>query len=115
MFTKYEKCQNFSSYGLEYYVLLHRRRNELFYYNIFNNARVNKELKDIAIDRPSHDELVQRLASIFMYSFWSKCEYEMVVSPWVGGDKAEEKIDVWDQIYPNLELIAAMVEQKLGL
>ncbi len=114
MLTKYEKCQNFSNYGLEYYVLLHRR-NKLFYYNIFNNAYVDEELKNIAIDRPSHDKLVQRLASIFMYSFWSKCGYEMIVTPWVGGGKVEEKIDVWDQIYPNLELIAAMVEQKLGL
>ena len=114
MFTKYEKCQNFSNYGLEYFVLLHRR-NELFYYNIFNNIYVDEELKNIEIDRPSHGEFVRRLASIFMYSFWSKCEYEMIITPWVGGDNVEEKIDVWDQIYPNLELIAAMVEQKLEL
>ena len=114
MFTKYEKCQNFSNYGLEYFVLLNRR-NELFYYNIFNNIYVDEELKNIEIDRPSHGELVRRLASIFMYSFWSKCEYEMIITPWVGGDNVEEKIDVWDQIYPNLELIAAIVEQKLEL
>lgn len=114
MLSNYEKCPNHSSYGLEYYTLLYRHGG-IYYYNIFNNGNVDREIKKIAEDHPVHSELVQRLASIFMYSFWSKSEYEMIVTPWMehGGD--EEKVDVWDQIYPNLETIAAMVEQKLGI
>lgn len=38
-----------------------------------------------------------------MYWFWSKCEYEIVISPWVGRNKeeAEVKIDIYDQVMLN--------------
>lgn len=38
-----------------------------------------------------------------MYWFWSKCEYEIVISPWVGRNKeeAEVKIDIHDQVMLN--------------
>lgn len=40
-----------------------------------------------------------------MYWFWSKCEYEIVISPWVGRNKeeAEVKIDIHDQVMLNFD------------
>ena len=111
MIAKYRKEKNYSSFNLEYYVLLYRDK-EPHYFNIFNNVKVENELMSIKEDHPRHEELVERLASIFMYSFWSKSEYEFIISPWFGKGE-DEKIDVWDQIYPNLELIANMVEHVL--
>lgn len=111
MISKFSKGKNYSSFNLQYYVLLYIGK-ELQYYNIFNNANVERELVSIQEDHPRHEELVERLASIFMYSFWSKCEYEFVITPWIGQGE-DEKVDVWDQIYPNLELIANMVEHNL--
>lgn len=111
MIPKFSKGKNYSSFNLQYYVLLYNGK-ELQYYNIFNNAKVERELISIQEDHPRHEEVVERLASIFMYSFWSKCEYEFVITPWIGQGE-DEKVDVWDQIYPNLELIANMVEHSL--
>lgn len=35
-----------------------------------------------------------------MYYMWSKCEYEIILSPWTG--RADDiKIDVYDQIMMN--------------
>lgn len=35
-----------------------------------------------------------------MYYFWSKTEWEVIVSPWVGKG-GDEKIDVYDQLKLN--------------
>lgn len=111
MLAKFPKGKNYSSFNLEYYVLLYSG-NDLHYYNIFNSVKVEKELISIKEDHPPHEELVERLTSIFMYCFWSKAEYELVIAPWIGRGE-DELVDVWDQIYPNLELIVKMVEDKL--
>lgn len=37
-----------------------------------------------------------------MYYMWSKCEYEIILSPWTG--RADDiKIDVYDQIMMNFD------------
>ena len=33
--------------------------------------------------------------------FWSKCEWETVIYPWVGDEKAAKKIDVFWQLQNN--------------
>lgn len=48
-------------------------------------------------------EFKEKLRKELMYWFWSKCEYEIVISPWVGRNKeeAEVKIDIHDQVMLN--------------
>lgn len=42
---------------------------------------------------------------VFMYYFWSKCEWEVLISPWVGGNDDEEiKVDVAWQIMNNWDV-----------
>lgn len=37
-----------------------------------------------------------------MYYFWSKCEYEIILSPWAG--QADDiKIDIYNQIMMNFD------------
>ena len=38
-----------------------------------------------------------------MYYFWSKCEWEIIISDWPTTGKCEEKIDVYDQLLMNWE------------
>lgn len=41
----------------------------------------------------------------YMYYFWSKCEWEVLISPWVGGNDDEEiKVDVAWQIMNNWDV-----------
>lgn len=50
-------------------------------------------------------EFKEKLRKELMYWFWSKCEYEVVISPWVGRNKeeAEVKIDIHDQVMLNFD------------
>lgn len=43
-----------------------------------------------------------------MYMFWSRCEYEIIISDWPPSGK-EKKIDVWEQINNNLDLITVIL------
>lgn len=66
----------------------------------------NKKISDISA-------LKDYLKRQFMYHYWSKTECEFYVSDLGGNDY--EKIDMWRQIEPNLNLIVAYVNSKMDL
>lgn len=45
-------------------------------------------------------ELKEEIRNWAQYSFWSKCEYEIVLTGWIS-EKTEKKIDVYDQLMLN--------------
>ena len=57
--------------------------------------------------------LREYLKTTFMYDYWSKTECEFYVSDLHGDDY--EKIDIWRQIEPNLNLIVEYVNSKMDL
>lgn len=64
----------------------------------------------------NYEELKKYLKNAFFYRFWRKSEHEMIVKSWPCADKSPEvKVDVYDQILPNLERIAEYVVQKLKI
>ena len=75
-------------------------------YNIFDHFSfyncVKADLKKIKDKK----EFENSLRSHLMYYFWSKAEWEVIIAPWVGGDreKSKAKIDVYDQIIMNFDL-----------
>lgn len=56
--------------------------------------------------------------STFMYCYWSKCEYEFIVIDWPYRDTIEKsrpvKIDVYEQLKPNLPVITDLVWNYLN-
>ena len=84
---------------MEWYVYYHDFNGQkIVTWNIFRNwvfkESVEKLLKDKKLNRK---EFAEKLKTKLMYCFWSKTEYEVIISPWVGkGD--EEKIDIYDQV-----------------
>ena len=45
-----------------------------------------------------------------MYYFWSKAEWEIILSPWCGGrDTKDIKIDVYDQVMNNWDIFVDYV------
>lgn len=68
-------------------------------YNFLNGCK--KTFKKYQKDKVmTKDELSKEIKDWAMYSFWSKCEYEIVVSGWVSKGN-ERKIDVYDQLNMN--------------
>lgn len=107
---------------LEYYVF--RRdfnRNRLEQTNIFSYVtpeKIRNGINERQIKTKS--EFKEFLKSQFMYYFWAKCEHEVVINsfPYLEDERVGDngiKIDIWQQIEPNLDLIVDYVIEKLGL
>lgn len=86
-----------------YYESFSKRTIEVF--NIFDHYRFvkdcAKELRKVKEDREAGSKI---LRSNLMYFFWSKCEYEVVITPWVNPQNTKEydrKIDVYEQVMNN--------------
>ena len=67
------------------------------------------------IDRPkTYDEIKKFVDSELMYQFWSRCEYEIIVSDWPPSG-VTKKIDVYWQCKMNLDLITRLLIEDLGI
>lgn len=70
------------------------------------NAKKNGEDKNAFAEQLRRD---------LMYSYWSKCEWEIVIDHWPHTDRCmEEKVDVYDQVRLNWDLFVEYVWQHIG-
>lgn len=77
--------------------------NRIETYNVFDHYSFmedcRKNAKKCADNKEAFAEKVRR---DLMYYFWSKCEWEIILSHWPPREDArEEKIDVYDQVMLN--------------
>lgn len=71
-------------------------------YNIFDHGSFKNEVNKILQENLSRDEFAGSLKKYLICCMWSKCEYEIILSPWTG--RADDiKIDVYDQITMNFD------------
>ena len=86
-----------------YYYNSNRERIET--YNIFNHYGFVKYVIEPLKKIKNKDDFALKLKSELMYYFWSKAEWEIIISPWPNKvkDKDELKIDVFDQVMLNWE------------
>lgn len=73
-------------------------------HNVFAHTGFLADLKKEARKyRDRERELFEeRLRRILMYYYWSKCEWEIVLSDWPPSDRFnKEKVDVYDQVMLN--------------
>ena len=76
-------------------------RKEISIYNIFEHGSFKQEFDTLAQLDTSKEEFADELKRMLMYYFWSKCEWETVLKPWVGDMNVGKKIDVYEQIKIN--------------
>lgn len=86
---------------------------KVLYFNIFTHYIIDNLLKEIK-KKTVYDRLTlkKHLTADFKYYFWSKAEFEFMISELGTCDHAE-KIDIWRQIEPNLDKIVDYVYLKL--
>lgn len=125
------KCltMDFNSSKVEYYDVMPH------FIESFNNKRKSRSKEfDVFLDKPTTRDQVKQFVSVVGHSrFWSRCEYEVIVSGWPGRYDKERyvswvmsldknnipnipdfrqdsvKIDVWDQIDANLDLVVDLL------
>ena len=83
-----------------YYHQINGDRIETF--NIFDHAGFTKGVTAAVTKCESRDEFAEKLRRELFYYFGSKCEWEVLISPWVGdrGTKPR-KVDVYGQVMLN--------------
>ena len=72
-------------------------------YNVFDNTSLLYDCKkNYAKNKDDREAFLEQLRRDLMYYYWSKCEWEIILSHWPPRkDAREEKIDVYDQVRLN--------------
>ena len=74
-------------------------------FNIFNHSRFCEDIEKYFKKYKDKKEFADKLKSSLFYYFCCKCEWEVVIAPWVGGrDTKDIKIDVYDQVVNNWDI-----------
>lgn len=61
----------------------------------------------------TEEQWTEFVSSKGMYRFWSRCEYEIIISPWPPED-INIKIDVWQQIKNNLAIVVQILMEEFN-
>lgn len=90
---------------LEWNVFVHNiNKRKIKVFNIFNHKRYKQEIVELLNHRDDYtlEEFKEKVKSSTMYYYWCKCEWEILIAPWVGDfDKESVKIDVYKQLEIN--------------
>ena len=88
---------------IEWYVYYHdSNAQKIIKWNVFNHGSFKNEVDKLLKEKVTKEEFIGKLERQLMYYFGSKCEYEIILSPWTG--RADDiKIDVYDQIMMNFD------------
>ena len=79
--------------------------NKIETYDIFKSGLLESEFRQAMLDTPSKKDFEGRIEYILRYYFWFKCEWEIILSPWVGRkEPCDLKIDVFQQIKMNWDV-----------
>ena len=89
---------------MEWYVIVEDvNKREISTYNIFNHYRFAEGVKE-AYEAHKNDyaAFCGQVNRELMYYFWSKCEWEVIVSEWPPSPReVSEKIDAYSQVMMN--------------
>ena len=80
-------------------------------HNVFDHWKFREDcIENRKKNGKNREAFVERLKRDLMYYYWSKCEWEVIVSHWPSGKNfRDEKIDVYDQVRLNWDHFADYV------
>lgn len=81
--------------------------------NIFGSPYVMEDIKKFKKQKLNKKELKEQLNKTFMYTYWSKIQYEIELRPKFGKNELHYT-DVYEQIKANLDLITDYVYDKIS-
>ena len=73
-------------------------------FNVFNHGRYRQEIIELLNHKDDYtlEEFKEKVKSSTMYYYWCKCEWEILIAPWIGDfDKESVKIDAYRQLEMN--------------
>ena len=96
---------------MKWNVYIHNyNKNKIESYNIFDHSGFKYEVKQAIKKYKDKDTFIDKLKIELAYYFYCKCEWEIIISPWIGKkESCEAKIDVFDQVMINWDIFANYV------
>lgn len=93
---------------------INSRKIETF--NIFDHWKFEEDIQKHLKECKTKEEFEPYLDSHLMYYFWCKSEYELLFSPWCGGDREKDtiKVDIYSQVMNNFEIFLDYVWNNKG-
>lgn len=83
-------------------------------YNIFKYNNLENIFKKLKEETNSKEEFLEKVRRELQYRYWSKCEWEIILSDWPPSDKFnDEKVDVYDQIMLNWHIFSEYIWSAL--
>lgn len=91
-------------------VISSRNTGKFLRWNVFNNIIFSEQVTKALKKYKSIEDFAAQVKSWAMYCFWSKCEYEVIISHWPPSDRYKDaKIDVFDQLMLNFPLFVEYI------
>ena len=79
-------------------------------FNIFDHGSFVEYVKKAIKKFKNKEVFASQLKTELAYYFWSKSEWEIIISPWCGNKKpCDVKIDVFDQVMMNFDIFVDYV------
>lgn len=97
--------------NLEWNVFYHSINSQkITTFNIFQHSGFYNDVRKSLKKFKDKNEFAEQLRRDLFYYFGSKCEYEVVVKPWVGGRGHEDiKVDIYTQVRNNWDVFVDYV------
>jgi hypothetical protein len=74
-------------------------------FNIFNHRSFCEDVEKHFKKYKDKEEFAEHLRRSLVYYYWSKSEWEIIISPWCGGrDTKDIKVDVYNQVTNNWDI-----------
>lgn len=89
-------------------------KKEIEIYNVFSHYRLEEFLKKAKKDCTDNQQFAELLEREVRYLFWSKCEWEIILSDWPPSDKFnDKKVDVYQQLKLNWDRFVDYVWENI--
>ena len=83
---------------MEWYVYRYDfNKREIVPFNVFRHAGFKEDVEEIDIKNISYKDFKNRLDRLTLYYFWSKCEYEIVITSWPPFITKEDAYEMMNQ------------------
>ena len=79
-------------------------KTEICVWNIIEHYNFAKEVDAHLKKCDTKEAFGKELRLSLMYYFWSKAEYEVIVSDWPHTDSSEVKVDIYQQVMNNWDI-----------
>ena len=88
---------------LKWYVYLENfNSRSIVTYNVFKHFNFYQDVKEAIRQIEDKQNFSEKIKRIAKYYFWSKCEYEILITSWIATNNfKDKKIDVYDQLELN--------------